>query len=258
MTEKRNIKNVYISSDFLSDDLISKKSEEVNSLIDHTVKQNRSAFPVACFHFQSYNFSKNLGEKIPAIIIMFMVFVIPVLAIKRRNLLMYFSASALAGFEIILLLTLQIIIGNMYMLTGLIIAGLMTGLAVGAGTDNKLMRYFSLSLKSIFLLFFYIGFGLIYNYIILLKTGFPAVLLIVLAAFLPSVITGHIFRELTIKSDAITKTSAIYSADLAGSAFGFILLSGFAVPAFGIRVSIMLLSSLIFAGFLFGAISNKN
>ena len=30
-------------------------------------------------------------------------------------------------------------------------------------------------------------------------------------------------------------SSAIYSADLAGSALGFILISGFAVPAFGIQ-----------------------
>ncbi len=47
--------------------------------------------------------------------------------------MMYFSASALAGFEIIILLTLQMIIGNMYQLTGLVLAGLMAGLALGAG-----------------------------------------------------------------------------------------------------------------------------
>ena len=142
LTEKRNIKNIYVSSDFLSDDLIIKKSDEVNSLMDHGIKQNRSAFPVACFHFQSYNFSKNLDEKIPAIVLMILVFAVPVLTIKRRNLLMYFSASALAGFEIIILLTLQLIIGNMYQLTGLVIAGLMTGLAIGAGADIQIAEFF--------------------------------------------------------------------------------------------------------------------
>ena len=124
LAEMRNIKNTYVNSDYLSDDLTAKKSDEVITLIDHNIKQNRSAFPVACFHFQSYNFSKNLDEKIPAIILMVLVFAVPVLAIKRRNLLMYFSASALAGFEIIILLTLQLIVGNMYQLTGLVIAGL--------------------------------------------------------------------------------------------------------------------------------------
>ena len=257
LTKMRNIKNTYVSSDYLADDLIAKKSDEVNSLIDHRIKQNRSAFPVACFHFQSYNFSKNLDEKIPAIVLMIMVFAVPVLAIKRRNLIMYFSASALAGFEIIILLTLQLIIGNMYQLTGLVIAGLMTGLAVGAGADIKLLNSFSFRIKGIILIAFYTVIGLIYNYMLALKNGLPAVGLIVLSAFLPALLTGHLFRELTMKPEGSSTSSAIYSADLAGSAFGFILMSGFAVPAFGIKVSIFLLSSLIFAGFLFGTIRNK-
>lgn len=257
LAEMRNIKNIYVSSDFLADDLITKKSDEVKLLIDSGVKQNRSAFPVACFHFQSYNFSKNLDEKIPAIILLIMVFAVPVLAIKRRNMLMYFSASALAGFEIIILLTLQLIIGNMYQLTGLVIAGLMTGLAVGAGVNIRFLNSFSVRNIGVILVGFYVGFGLIYNYMLALKSGLPAVGLIILSVFLPALITGHLFRELTMKPEGSVTSSAIYSADLAGSAFGFILMSGFAVPAFGIKVSIFLLSSLIFAGFLFGTIRNK-
>ena len=49
---------------------------------------------------------------------------------------MYFSASALAGFEIIILLTLQLTAGNMYQSAGLILASLMAGLAIGAGTKR--------------------------------------------------------------------------------------------------------------------------
>jgi spermidine synthase len=253
----KNIKNIYVSSDFMSDDLITRKSDEVNSLMDHEIKQNKSAFPIASFHFQSYNFSKNLDEKIPAIILMALIFGVPGLAIRRRNLLMYFTASALAGFEIILLLTLQLLAGNMYQLTGLIIAGLMTGLSVGAGVDNKLLNTFSLRNKGIVLLIYYVCFGLIYNYMLALNSGFTAVVLIILSAFLPALLTGNIFRELTMKTERVTESSGIYSADLAGSALGFILISGFAIPAFGIKVSIFLLSSLIFTGFLFGTIRNK-
>jgi len=257
LAEMRNIKNTYVNSDYLSDDLTAKKSDEVIALIDHNIKQNRSAFPVACFHYQSYNISKNLDEKIPAIILMVLVFAAPVLAIKRRNLLMYFSASALAGFEIVSLLTLQLIVGNMYQLTGLVIAGLMTGLAVGAGREISFMKIFSIRKKVIFLLLFYLGFGLIYKYIIGIGNSLPAVGLIILLAFIPAVCTGHIFCELTTNIEGTESSPAIYSADLAGSAFGFILISGFAVPVLGIQFSIFLLSSLVFAGFLFGIIINK-
>jgi hypothetical protein len=257
LAEIRNINNIYVSSDFLADDLITKKSEEVKLLINPEAKQNRSAFPIACFHLQSYYFSKNLDEKVPAIILIIMVFAMPVLAIKRRNLLMYFSASALAGFEIIILLTLQLIVGNMYQLTGLIIAGLMTGLAVGAGSEIRLLNSLSFKIKCVILLIFYTCIGLIYNYMLESISGLPAVGLIILLAFLPALITGNLFRELTRSTEVISTSSSIYSADLAGSALGFILVSGFAIPALGIQVSLFLLSGLIFAGFLFGTVRNK-
>jgi spermidine synthase len=257
LVDKRHIKNIYVSSDFLEDDLITAKSDKINALIDHGIKQNRSSFPVACLHSQSYQFSKNLGEKIPAIVLMFIIFALPVTTIKRRNLLMYFSASALAGFEIIILLSLQIMIGNMYQLTGLIIAGLMTGLAVGSGINFRLLNTISLRNKVILLILFYIIFGTIYNYMLELKSGLLAIVVIILSGFLPAFFTGHIFRELTGKTEGMEISPAIYSADLAGSAFGFILISGFAVPVFGIQASVFFLAALIFGGILLGTINNK-
>jgi len=257
LSEKKKIENIYVSSDFLSDDLIIKKSDEIISLINHNIKQNRSAFPVACLYYQSYNFSKYINEKIPSIIIMFLIFVIPVLLIKRRNMVMYFTASALAGFEIILLLTLQLIIGNMYQLTGLVIAGIMTGLAVGAGSKFKLLNSISLEFKTISLFSFYAIIGLFYNYFLTLKNGFPAVVIIIAVAFFPAFITGTIFNELTIKKVKSVIPAAVYSADLLGSSFGFLIISGFTIPLFGIRLSVFLLSALVLAGFLFGTIRNK-
>jgi spermidine synthase len=253
----RKISNIYVSPDFLADDLIKKKSDEVIVLMDRSIRQNTSSFPVACFHFQSYNFSKDLNGKIPSIVLLCILFAVPITAIKRSNMIMYFSASALAGFEIIILLMLQLIIGNMYQLTGLIIAGLMSGLAIGAGVRFNLLNSLSFRLKSIILFFFYISFGLIFNQLLELRSGLLSVIILAVSAFLPALLTGHFFRELTLNSDCHSASPATYSADLAGSAFGFIFLAGFAVPAYGIKVSIFILSLLIFAGFLFGTIRNK-
>jgi spermidine synthase len=254
---EKNIKNVYVNSDFLDDENILRKSDQVNALIDRGIKQNRLAFPVATFHSQSYQFSKSLGEKIPAIVLMFAIFALPVMTVKRKNLLMYFSASALAGFEIIILLSLQLMVGNMYQLTGLVIAGLMTGLAAGSGINIRLLNTISLRNKVIFQILFYIIFGATYNYMVLIKSSVLSVVLILLSGFIPALITGRIFRELTIKVEGITESPLIYSADLAGSAFGFIFISGFSVPLLGIKSSIFILSALIFTGILFGTIRNK-
>lgn len=258
LTDKKNIKNVYVNSDFLDDKTINKKSEEVNILIDHGIKQNSSAFPVASFHFQSYQFSKNINEKIPAIILMFIVFALPVTAIKRKNMIMYFSAAALAGFEIIILISLQLMVGNMYQLTGLIIAGLMTGLAIGSGINIRFLNTISLRNQVIFQIVFYIIFGLSYNYMIELKSVLMSVLVIIVSGFLPALITGRIFRQLTLKTEGISDSPSLYSADLAGSAFGFLFISGLAVPVFGIQGSVFLLSIMIFGGMLFGTIRNKS
>ena len=83
------------------------------------------------------------------------------------------------------------------------------------------------------------------------------VFLIILLVILPSYLTGHIFHELTVTEKAGPDAGLTYGADLAGSALGFILISGMIVPAFGIRVSIFSLALLIFAGILSGSGRNK-
>jgi spermidine synthase len=256
LTEERNINNIYVSPDYLSDDLVIKRSEEVSLLLNREIQQNSSIFPVGSFHFQSYKFSKNINEKTPAIILMILAFALPALMIKKRNILMYFSASALAGFEIIILLTIQLIAGNMYQLTGLVISGLMTGLAVGAGADIPFFNSITLRLKGIILIVLYLCIGLIYNYILNFENGI-SIFFVILSAFIPALLTGGIFRELTLRSAASSESSAIYRADLAGSAFGFILISAVTIPVSGIKVSIFILSLMIFAGLLFGTIRNK-
>lgn len=256
LADIKKIKNTYVSSDYLSDELIVKKSNEVTLLFDNKISQNRSAFPIASFHFQSYFFSSNPGEKIPALILMMILFAIPAVGIKRRNMLMYFSASALAGFEILILLTLQLIVGNMYQLTGLIIAGLMSGLAIGAGFEIRLISKFSVRGQGLILIFYYLFFGLFYNSIFVLKSGFFAIAFLIFSAFVPALFTGRIFREITGKSEGLSAPSGVYSSDLAGSALGFILMTGIAIPAFGIQASVFLMSGLIFAGFLLGTLRN--
>ncbi len=257
LTEKRGIKNLYVSCDYLSDDLTENKTEKVLSVLDKNTRVNRSAFPIACFHFQSYNFSKDLDEKIPAIILLILAFAIPVLAVRRSNLIMYCSASALAGFELIILLALQLTAGNMYQLTGIILAAIMAGLAAGAGTNLKFLNSFSIKTKAFSLMIFYVLTAISFKYILSVNQPAISIIIIIFLSLLPGFITGHIFRELTASHKDISAPASIYSADLAGSALGFLLISGVALPAFGIQISIFFLAVLIFAGVLLGTTRNK-
>jgi spermidine synthase len=257
LTEIRSIKNAYVSSDYLTDDLLNKKSNEVKALMDTKTPQNRVAFPIGILHSQAYNLSKNSEEKTPAIVLMVLLFAVPIIRIKWKNLIMFFSASALAGFEIIILMTLQLTVGNMYEFTGLIIAGLMTGLSVGSGMKIKILSQFTFKIRIITLSGLYICFGLLYNYILTIENGIIAISILVFSAFLPALYTGNIFRDLTLKSDGRSESSEVYSADLIGSACGFILVSVFAIPLIGVQFSILLLSLLVFVGLIFGTVVNK-
>lgn len=252
LAESRGIVNHYVNSSFLSDDLVRSKSDEIKALFRKEVKKNTSAFPVASLHFQEYNFSRDLNEKLPAVILIIAAFVIPVIAVRKSNLMMYFCASALAGFEIIALLMIQMTAGNMYHLTGLTIAVVMTGLAAGAGTGGFLQGRKGLNLKVLMLACFYLAIAMFFSFVLKGNSTFIQVPAILITAAVPSFITGNIFRELTSGHGHYYTAGAIYSADLAGSALGFIILSGVAIPALGIRNSIILISLLIFAGIIFG------
>jgi len=257
LTEKRGISNIYVGPDFLADDLIEKKSAEVLSVIDPRIKQNRSAFPVACFHYQSYKLSKDPGTKMPAIIILTLAFALSLLAVRRKNVIMYFSASSLAGFEIIMLLVLQLMIGNMYQSTGIVIASLMAGLAAGSGLNTRVLKSVPLKAIAFSLVLYYLVVALSLKILLSVTNPLPSIIIIIISVFLPSFITGFIFRELTISDADGSVTASVYSADLAGSALGFILISGIIIPVFGIQFSILLLSMFIFAGILFGTKRNS-
>ncbi len=254
---RKGISNIYVSSDFMSDDLIERKSDEIVSVIDRGIKQNTSAFPIACFYYQSYNLSRDLSAKNTAIIILIVAFVFSFLSVKRENILMYFAASSLAGFEIIMLLVLQLTIGNMYQLTGIIIASLMAGLAAGSGISLRVSQDIPVKVIALALLLFYIVIAFFLDPILSVSGIAPATLLIVAIVLIPSFITGYLFRKLTIADTSGSLAASVYSSDLAGSALGFILISGVLIPIFGIRSSVFLLSGLIFAGILFGRKRNK-
>ena len=257
LSDKKGIKNSYVNSDYLSDDLMEKKSSEVLSVIDPGVKQNTFGFPVACFHYQSYNLSKNLNEKIPSVILMILIFVLPLFSVRRKNLIMFSSAAALSGFEIVILLELQTAIGYMYLLTGLIIASLMTGLAVGSGLNMKRSESTLIRIIALSLIFFYVFSGLIFNNITEKGSSLFSLFLLILLIFIPAALTGQLFRLMTRRKEIYSDPSSVYSADLAGSALGFIIASGLSIPALGIRMTIILLSTLIFAALLFGTIRSK-
>jgi len=170
---------------------------------------------------------------------------------------MYLSASSLAGFEIIMLLVLQLTVGNMYHLTGIVIASMMAGLAAGSGSSFNKAENIPVRVIAVVLLLFYCLTAICLN-VLLSFSGAFAVIFIIIIIIPPSFLTGHIFRKLTIQDINGYVSSSVYSADLAGSALGFMIVSTLIIPVFGIKFAIFFLSILIFAGILPGTKNNKS
>ncbi|HEX2969216.1 MAG TPA: hypothetical protein VHO46_08915 [Bacteroidales bacterium] len=249
LTELRKISNIYVSSDYLSDDLLKQKSQEFLSIIDHEAKKNTTEFPVASLNHQSLILSMNPLEKIPSFALMALIFAIPAFTIRRKNTIMYSGALSLAGFEITGLLILQMNTGNMYQLTGILIAGLMAGLAAGSRFESG---YFRLSIrkKGTILGVFYLVTGLSYGILREMNNELLTVITLFILLFIPAYITGTIFRDMTTGNTGKEITSEVYSSDLMGSALGFII-SSFSIPLLGIKNSVFILALIIFAGTIF-------
>jgi hypothetical protein len=111
--------------------------------------------------------------------------------------------------------------------------------------------------KTLLLIAIYVIIGISIKRIMTLDGQFMVAGLLILAGFFPAVITGSFFRQLTLPGIKDSNSSNVYSADLAGSAMGFIIFSGVSVPLLGISLSIFLLPVLIFTGFMLSFISKK-
>jgi hypothetical protein len=112
-------------------------------------------------------------------------------------------------------------------------------------------------LVALVLIIFYVCTGLLFNQLQAAGNNTVTVIILLLLIFIPSLITGQLFRTMTNRQMKYSDASSVYGADLAGSALGFVIVSGLAIPILGIRITIILLSSLIFAALLFGTIRNK-
>ncbi|MGQ9619652.1 MAG: hypothetical protein ACUVTX_01545 [Bacteroidales bacterium] len=257
LLEEKKIKNIYVSPDYLDDELIKRKSEEIISIIDRSTKINTLSRPVACFHFQSYNLTRDLTKIIPALIIMMLLFFFPVFTIKRGNFPIYSAAASLAGYEILTLMAIQSSAGNIYHLTGLIIAGIMGGLSAGAWFEPFFPGKNRTSFLMTNLLAFYLAGGLFINKIIFIDNPLIIVIVFLILGFIPSFFTGSLFRVLTEKTGKNQSPSRVYGSDLAGSALGFIAISGITIPLAGITGTLLIISALIFTGLIFALAGNK-
>ena len=254
--EEKGIENRYVNRYYLDDNLLKDRSNFFMNQLDKDAGINRDFEPSAYFHqissWLSY-YQLNMWV-FGGVILIVMLFLL-----SRLNLIqagMFTGGFAASSSEVILLITFQIIYGYVYLMSGVIIAVFMGGLTLGALTGRRIVKTFgpvSYSGNQLAIGLFALLLPLVIN---ILKpiTGYPFIVhfIFFILTIAISFLVGTLFSigSHIQKGNVPAVTSGIYSADLAGSAFGALIVSVFLIPLIGlVKVSIAVgLINVLFAG----------
>mgnify|MGYP000883808731 CR=1 FL=1 len=257
LVDKKGIENIYVNRNYLDDEIIGMKTREILSVISRQSKINTLSSPVACYHFQTYNLTKDPGKIIPAVIILILLFVFPFFTVKPGNFPIYTASASLAGYEILTLMAIQSTAGNIYHITGLVFAVIMSGLSIGALIRTSASYKKQLKIVMALLLVFYISVYFLFSHIPFLNFHQVVSGIFLVMSFIPSLMTGYIFKLISERDAKESVPARVYSSDLAGSALGFIVISGFTLPFLGSGYTLLILSLLIFTGLIFASFTPR-
>ena len=254
--EEKGIENRYVNRYYLDDSLLKDRSNFFMNQLDKDAGINRDFEPSAYFHqissWLSY-YQLNMWV-FGGIILIVMLFIM-----SRLNLIqtgMFTGGFAASSMEVLLLITFQIIYGYVYLMSGVIIAVFMGGLTLGALIGRRIVKAVGLvsySGNQLAIGLFALLLPLVINAVKPI-TGYPFIVhfIFFILTIVISFLVGTLFSigSHIQKGNVPAVTSGIYSADLAGSAFGALIVSAFLIPLIGlVKVSITVgLINVLFAG----------
>lgn len=241
LSRSRSLENSYVNSDYLDDGEIRMRSEQILSQVDREAGINSALRPVSSLfaNILSLERTGNSGEITVLLVILLLI---PFLFTGRGGLMMFTSSAALAGFGMIMIFILQITVGNIYILSAVILTLLMAGLAVGAAMGH-LSGLKRMSVCTLLLAVLYLITGLLSPSLV---AATPRTVIAVIFLLLPlaGLVTGAVYRILTTSGVSGT-TGSVYASDLAGAALGYLTVATVVVPLAGTAGACFVLSALI-------------
>ncbi len=248
--DQLGIATVYVNRFYLNDDLISARGQQTISSLDTGAGVNRDFKPVAYYH-QLRLWLSYFHTGITAPLIIALVLLILSVAVMNPVSQGLFSGGfTSASVEFILIIAFQIIYGYVYQATGVIIMTFMGGLALGSlfvyrWLTRKDIRSFTLILLAfavlcILLPFMVKGIASLQEKTVVVYAFFFVLIMIF------SILAGVQFKISSLLSTQQPGRLAgkLYAADLAGSAFGALLMAVFLLPLLGVEWSCLILGTM--------------
>lgn len=253
LADSRDIKTSYVNSDYLDDNEIRAKREQVLSQIDRDAGMNTALRPVSSLFANILSLEK-MGMKGGIIALLTVLVIIPFLFAGKGGVMMFTSSAGLAGFGMIMIFILQMAVGNIYILSAVILTLLMAGLAAGAAWGETLALK-TLTVCVLLLAALYTLTGLLAPSLVTATPG-PVLTVMFIAVPAAGFITGAIYRILTAGSRS--STGSVYASDLAGSALGYLTVSTLLVPLAGTEIACFVLAGLILVSGIVASVTIKH
>ncbi len=251
---KAGISNRYVNPDYIKQPELLFRHDQLMKQIRPTTVTNSFYRPVICFLSEKqwlnyFNIPFPLISGIAAFLfILFAAFLSPASA------KMFGFGFSGASLEIVLLVAFQMIFGNLYLFTGILITLFMAGLGAGSLVKRALLKK-SLSAFLWFALLCMLILGILRGPLPV-KASHVTKLLFSLTLFIAGFITGNRYR-FSISGQKKANPSAVYASDLAGALLGGFITSVWLIPVYGFTVTLLALPLLLFLTLAMAQIKEK-
>jgi spermidine synthase len=264
MIEKSRINNSYVNQYYLDDQILKQRSSYIENNIEKTTTINKDFTPFSYYrqllYWLSYfKFSPWIFTALCAV-----VFVILVLKLNAISLGIFTGGFAASSIEVLLLIAFQIIYGNVYQITGIIITIFMAGLAVGIFFGNRMLTkvnmndYIKIQL-SIGVYAVLLPFVFLFLHTASIHSAIIHGVFFLITSVIAILIGMEFFIASRLQRGAVSSiASKLYSIDLIGSAFGALIVSAYLIPLLGIINVCFIIALLNFTSGMISFMKRKN
>jgi spermidine synthase len=240
LSQNRGIENTYVNQFYIDDFALAQKIKLIGKALDINSGINKDFKPLAVYLSTNRYTSKFSGKTWLITLLPLLILLLPVIRFKHETFAAYISGFSIASFEIILLLSFQIIFGYVYAASGIIISACMAGLALGTIGGGRWNIYPNKRTLIINQLLIGVSIPLFVWLISITRiTWNNSILYLIffLAVLLPSVFAGFQFCTLIkfVEKNGTISGNRLYSADLFGAAMGAASISLIFLPIIGME-----------------------
>lgn len=248
--ERKGIPTLFVNHYYLDSDLLRSRSEQIIRQVSQDVPVNDDFRPVALFYQLQYWMSVFPEGLVQTLVIATIAIFLVLISLNPVTVGMFTSGFVLAGSEVVLLLSVQVLYGYVYQMIGLLLMAFMSGLAAGSMISSHhckkrtwqqyVVVQFMIGIYSLLIPVLIFGLGAVnwpetLTQGVIMGWGFTGALLVGMAY---DIMTG-------IAKDTPKRAAASgYAADLFGSALGALIVALWLFPVMGLTATGLILSSI--------------